>query len=401
MSFSLFEKKDEASLLIDIGNGSIGSALVLCKENSKPVVLHSVRKSFSISGESFENRIVEEMLKTLDESLKDLMKYNFKADHLKKTFNGILISFSSPWFILQSKDIHLEQDKTFIITQSFVDDVLTKEEMMFKKELLEQSKKNGLNEKYVIVDKNIVHCKLNGYTLRINIGKKTKAFDAFLCLSAIPEITLNKIISTVHRYTNTDEEKISIHAFPLVSFLVIKDIFHYEDNFLIMDVAGETTDITLISDGTLKKTMSFPLGRNFIIRQITKKFDCSPQIAESMLHMFNSGEADEPVSKSIEEVLANIETEWAIYIEDTLATLSPQMILPPNVYLTVDTDVSKFFIDSLKLPKSDRTSLFRKNIQVVHMNSELMTHVTEKNPLAPQDEFIDILALFFSKFLNK
>ena len=66
----------------------------------------------------------------------------------------------------------------------------------------------------------------------------------------------------------------------------------------------------------------------------------------------------------IEEIFADVEKEWSIYLENGLSDLSPQFILPGNVYLTCDSDVENIYTNFLKLSKTDETAMFRKNIEI-------------------------------------
>ena len=83
---------------------------------------------------------------------------------------------------LKTKNIHIAQDKTFIITEDFIEDIINKEKAKFKDELNASEIKNILGDNIKIIDKNIIHTKINGYTLKDNISKKTKVFDAILCI---------------------------------------------------------------------------------------------------------------------------------------------------------------------------------------------------------------------------
>ena len=140
MSFLSFlnNKKEEVSLIIDIGNGSITSSLVLFTKGLKPEFLYVNSATFLIRDEPNVSKLVTDMKSVLEDLLNVLMKKGFTHRYWNtnsKNISKALVSFSSPWFVSKTKHINLRQDTPFVITKSFLDDVLKKEGLIFKKEL--------------------------------------------------------------------------------------------------------------------------------------------------------------------------------------------------------------------------------------------------------------------------
>lgn len=398
----LYNKKESTALLIDIGNGSIGGAFISTDSGKVPRIIYNVRLPFIVVDKPDTLNLVSGMDILLDGVLNILIKNGFKQEYWKnreKKLTSALITFSSPWFQLKTKQIDILRDESFFITEEFLDDIIKKEEKIFEKELSGGSD-NTKSNSFKIIEKSIIHAKINGYTINNVIGKKTKKFDAFICMSLIPENIEDKVQSAILKYVNIQKEKIIMHSFPMVSFSTIRDLFIENSDFIIMDVTGEITDLSLVRDSAIVQTVSFPSGRNFIIRQIAKTFDVQTEIAESMLHIYLSNKANSSVSGSIENILTNIEKEWSIHFERALRELSKEMVLPKKVYITSDSDVAKFYVDFLKLSKTDSTFEFRKNIDITHVNHDTLSHLCQSNARALPDEFIEILAIFYNKILK-
>lgn len=399
---SIFEKeKDEVSLLIDLGNRSITSSFVVFSRNNVPRFLYTTKSELSILDKPEASKIFEDMVNLLDEMLKIVTKQSFALPYWKgkdKKLAHVMISFSSPWFVSKTKHIVLSKEISFIISQTFLDDVVQKEEEIFKKELL--NNKDFKSDSFDIVEKSIVHTKINGYRLRNSVGKKAKTFDAFLFMSVIDESILKKISNIILKHTHIPREKILMHTFPLVSFSAIRDIFIDNQDFLLLDVTGETTSLTLVIDDVITGVVTVPSGKNFIIREITKTFDVPEEIALSMFHLYISKKMNDSDVLRIEEILINTEKEWAIYLENALIDLSPEMILPSRVYITADSDVANLYMDFLKLPKTDATSVFRKNIDLVRINENVLKSFYKNESVNQVDEFIVLLATFYNKIMR-
>ena len=383
-------KKEETVLLIDIGNGSVGGAFVLFRSGHLPKILYALRLPISVSEKTNASKLLDNITILLGKLLGILVKTGF-------TVSSVFISFSSPWVFLKTKHITVSQNKSFVITKAFILDIVEKEEKVFQKELSKDSPIGYLGQFYTI-EKSIVHTKINGYSINDSIDKKTKTFDAFLCLSVVEKTFSDKVDDIILKHTHIGKEKILMHSFPLISFSVIRDIFSDSSDFIIMDITSEVTDMTLVKDNIITQTVSFPFGRNFIIRQIAKGFSVSNEIAESMLHIYSRNKTDSFTSSRIQEVLKDILQEWSIYFEDTFLALSTEGLLPKKVYITADSDIAFIAIEFLKLEIMDSTADFRKNLDITYIDYKILSNFYESDPKVFKDEFIDILAVFYNKF---
>jgi hypothetical protein len=366
---------DETVLLIDVGNGSIGAGLVVFSKNKIPKSIYNVRLPFSILEKIDASKLESGMGLLLDDVLGNMSKF------IPPNLSSVLVTFSSPWFISKTKHIHTEQDKPFVVTKGFFEQIVKKEEDAFKKELTDQA--------FTVVERNIVHTKVNGYSVQNSVGKKAKSFDAFLCMSVIGDSIVEKVHSLVSRYMHIRKERVVLHTFPLVSFSVVRDLYPNVMDFLLMDITSEVTDLTLVRGDVIIDTVSYPSGRNFIVRQVAKAFDVSAEIAVSLLHMCTEGKADVAVLTKMQELLVSVEKEWSVYMEDALISLSKEVVLPSRVYVTVESDVAPIFI-----------KFFKKNIDVVYISHDLLSGLYQNNIKSPPDEFLAILSIFYTKIMQ-
>ena len=396
-----FLEKENVSLLINIGNGGINVSFVSFVKNQIPKFLYSINAPY-VGEKANTSKLSDSMSLLLDSLLKTAIKRGWSNafwSNKNKKFSHIVISFSSPWLILKSKDIHLSQDIPFIITRKFINDITIKEAGLFKKELLKNNPEDT-GGGFEIIEKSIIHTKINGYTINDVIGRKTKSLDVSLYISAISENIKKKISDIVLGHTHTDRENILMHSFPLVLFSTIRDNLEEDSDFVLMNISSEITDIILINNHVIKSVESFPFGKNTIVRRLAKFFKVSLEIAESQLTMYMSKKVDDSTFDSIQNLLEDLEKEWSIYLEDTLLTLSPEMVLPKKIYIVTNNEVSSIFIDFLKLPKTDTTSNFRKHLEIVHMDESILSKFYQNNFKTPVNESLVILATFYNKLIK-
>ncbi len=385
-------------ILIDIGNGSTTGGIVVFPKNEKPRFIYVIKKFFLISEKVEGEKLEAEMHALLEEMLSTMTQKGLEHKYWvgkKKKFDRILVSFSSPWFISKTKSIHLEKDKEFVITPTFLNNIMTEEVELLKSELNKDS-----GHDFEVIERSIVHSKINGYTLENAIGKNTKSFDASLYMSVVSDSFINKVLGALNKHTHVSNENVIFNTFPLISFSVIRDLFTKEQNFIIMDVTGEVTDITLVRGDIITDTVTIPSGRNFIIRQIAKSFGVSTEIAESTLRLYLSKKLEDETGKKMADIIVAVESEWAVYIENALTELSPDMNLPSKMFLTAENDVAQMYIDFLSIPKTDTTNIFRRNLKLEHINLEKTSTFYTNESGFLLDEFIVLIALFFKKVFN-
>ncbi len=403
MAFLSFldNSSDEIVLLLDIGNGTVTGAFVYFKTGQKPKFIGTSKMSFPIMEIPDSERLMTGMSTILESMLVEMMKTSSGKGFWKLLkVSKALVTFSSPWFILKTKNIHLEEEKEFVITKAFLDDIVEKEEKKFEEEL---KKEAGVESQltFQVVERSIMHTKINGYALENTLDKKTKAFDAMLCMSIISNEVIESVTSYILKYVHIPKERVLIHSFPLASFTVVRDMQKDNSSFFLMDITGEVTDMTIVDDNIITQTATIPSGRNFLIRQIVKSFDSNSDIAESILHMYLEKKLDDETSKKVETILIDAEKEWSIYFESALTELSPTLEIPNNIYLTADDDVAQIFIEFLNMPKTDATSNFRRNAKIHRLDKETLINNCNVSPGIHVDEFILILAIFYNKMMGK
>lgn len=397
---SLFDKeKEKVSLLININNGSINAALVSFKPRQAPEFLYSVETPY-IGTPPSAMKLPDGMTSLLESSLKDITSKGWGKIGLKnKKISHVMVSFSSPWLILKTKNIHLKQDHLFIITKKFINDIAKKEEELFKKELSEIYSGNK-DEQFNTIEKSVVHTKINGYAVENILGKKTKDFDVSILLSAVTKAIEEKVTSIIFKETHIPKENLIIHSFPMVLFSTARDSFLTDSNFILFNIDGEMTDMVLVENHAMSSTVSFPFGKNTIIRSLAKSFNISTKIAESQLTMYLSNKIDGASMESIRSLLETLEKEWTVYFGKALLALSPKMVWPKKTLIMADKHISQIFIDFLSLQKEDVTSSFRKHAEIKLIDETTFSNLYLKTFNKEINKSLIVLAVFYNKLLN-
>lgn len=385
-----FQKPDkDLCLLIDIGNSSVRGGLVLFEKNKKPKVLYTKSLPILMDQKPKTEDIEDLTLKYTDEILLHLIKENPNKIH--KHPERILCTLSSPWFFSKNKEIIVENKNDFYITERFIYDVLEKESESYKKEL-------GGQSHIEVIEKVVVNTKINGYEINKPIGMKTKNAHFNLYLSVAPLSFIKNLEKKFYTHTHIDSKHIIYHSFPLVCKEAIGQILGNDHDYGHIDMTGEVTDLTIISNGLVEHTISLPFGKNTIIRQIAKELDLPYSVAIGTLHSYQMKILDEKTNEIVRDILSRLEKECHIYLEEGLSSATPKMFLPKNVFITTENDVSELCKEFIKNTTFNPEVSGQNHINPIIIESSIFKDNIDYDKNAIFNTYVSIESIFLSKF---
>ncbi|MFQ5661905.1 MAG: hypothetical protein ACE5F2_01485, partial [Candidatus Paceibacteria bacterium] len=316
-----------------------------------------------------------------------------------KDINKVLCIFSSPWYKSQADLITFEKENEFDVKEKEIKEAVANVNEEFRKSSMPESNSDDeMPQKTKLIEKNIVQMRLNGYLTNNPYNKKTKSVELSLFLSKISGEVYKNIKGMLSETFHTDD--ISFHSFALVSFSVIRDIFNVEKNFILMDIRGEVTDISLVRNETLYSTASFPLGRNFLTRKVSEALNTVPEEANSLIRVFLEGKGESNESIKIKTILNDAQKSWLSSFRKVLADLSEGLSLPSTVFLTVDEDIGKWFEDAIKNEEFGGYTLAGRPFMVVALNEKQLLKYCVTVGESRCDPFLALEVLFVHKIAD-
>lgn len=406
MSFSKKENKFLPFVVFDIGSASVGGALVVAEEEAFGgiKIVYNTREHIAFQNSLEPEYLLSTMLgvlKKVGENIeKNGMQKLFNEKSGKRNIENIFCVLSSSWYISDTEIIKSEKENPFIVSEKFIEDLLKDADKHFKKssklqfEMLEAGN-------FKLIEKNIIQILLNGYNTNNPQGKKVNRADATLFVSMMSSEVYKKITSVLEKIFGA--RNTMFHTFELALFSAVRDIFKTEIDFLIMDISGEVTDITLVRNETIVKTVSFSLGRNFLIRKVANSLNAVPEEAHSLIRLFLDEKSSSSERAKMERILVGAKEEWLLYFRKILSDFSDGLSLPRTIFLTIDTDIGKWFIDTIKQDEFSSYTLAREPFTVVELSSRILNKhcAISKDSKTGCDPFLAIEAIFVHKIGNK
>lgn len=401
MLFRSSDKKGDVCLVLDLGNASLAGSLTLFIPGLPPEALFTIRVPFTIGEYAHPEKLQSTLLSQLHDVLDTIHTKGFQHEYFKKHDKKIvkvLCVCASPWYVSKTKKVSVSNLKPFFITKAFLEDVLLKEVDVFTKELMDGAHGEEFKAGISVMEKTVVDAKINGYSLHDPVGQKTNSCDITLYLGVHSTEVTKAINEQILKFFSVGAQSILWHSFPLVAYRALQRILPHENDYLLCDVTGEVTDITQVTGGVVRETVSFPSGKFFLIRKLMKTLNVPAEVAHSFLRLSQNSAASTEMEEKIKNALAEAESEWSIYLEDAFSSLGDIRALPQKMYLTSDTDVAGIFLAFLKAPHTDATMLWRRGAQVVHLSEEVLSHFYVSGNHLTFDECVALDSIFLSTF---
>ena len=391
MAFSLFSKsRDDFFIVFDVGNASVGGALIKSKiveGKTRLEVIDNLRTDIHLGEHVRFDRLLKSMVQSLLVTAEQLVKKN----HLRGL--SAYVTLASPWYISQTKIIGVKKEKPFTITKEFQDKVVSKEVSDFM-DSMEKGTGPDYKKELSIVESRIINVRLNGYDSVDYLGKEANEVKIALYLGASSDRVLKAITDGLLRHFPSNS--IHFNTFGLAYFYAVRDHYPNRNDFLLMDISGEVTDVSLVRKGVLLETSSFPLGRNFLLRRIASKFRRTIDEAQSMLSISQVNGLTSPEKEKLDAVIDKAKSEWLKEFQETLITLSGELYVPGEVFLAVDSDVEEIVSSWVKGEEFSQYSLTHEKLNVIPFSSVILDYYVGKDALS-RDQFIDVAAFFAQK----
>ncbi len=331
------QKKDRLVAIFDIGSGSVGGAIVSMPsdKDGSPTILKSHRTEISFRHNLDFNIFLQDMLSALKHTANFLYKQGVGAP------DEIVCVLASPWFISETRVIKMSRESTFIFTKKIADELLNKEIAALND--LYEGKYKSANSTPEVIEHQIMNVALNGYNVSDPIGKKSKSVEMNMVISLSPKICLNDIRVTIEETFHATP--ISFATFPLASYMAVREKYVNTDSYLLLDISGEVTDVSIVSKGVLKASFSFPFGKKAFYKYICTKFEVELRDAKEMTSLYLSNNLTEERRQKLLPLFKSIENSWSESFRGCIARLPHAIALPGTIFLTADADIRKWFVD--------------------------------------------------------
>lgn len=388
----IFSKKvggNELALVFDIGSSSIGGAVFEIQKLGTPKIILSIREPIIFEEKIDVDRFLLLTLKSLEAIASRICMMSIGKP------SKVFCVLSSPWYASQTRVIKLEKNTPFLFTSKLADNLIQKEISLFEEGHLSEFLHTG-NKIRLIEFKNM-KTMLNGYATPDPFNKKAEKLEMTIFVSMGADQILKKMEEAIFRHFHLKDIKFS--SFAMASFAVARDMFVQQEDFLLVDIAGEVTDISMIKKNILSDSISYPLGRNFIIRKVASSLGCTLGEAKSFISLYKDGHAVKSVEKKLESIIGKLKKEWLAGFQESLVNLSDDISIPATIFVAVDQELKNFFSEIIKTEQFNQYTLTESEFRIVFLDAETLHGVVAFKDNANRDPFLMIESIYINRFI--
>ena len=370
--------KTQTVVLIDIGSASVSGAYARIDKTHNPILYYTARVPIRMRAKAS----ADDMERALAELTKTLILRGAPALARavgKGNIDRILISIAAPWQETHTLPKRINNPAGFRFTRRMMD-------AMVKKITVPPPGRTQTN-------KMVVATLLNGYEITDPFGKSAHSAEVIALSSSVTDEVARAVIATVRKTFHTDQ--IELTAFAPVAYVVLRDLFPKEDNFLVMDVTGEATDLALVRQGLLVEVESIPCGLNLLrLAAIEAGLD-NRSPAKSLQTVDEVALIDMEHNSAFTSRMRSARDEWLNNLSKAFQALAVQYALPRMIFLLADEEALGF----LKHVLNDESGLQKlwlsdQALPIFAIDpGQLAQHVMYRGT-ARGDTFLSLLALY-------
>jgi len=388
--FSRSKKKEELFLVFDVHSASVGAALFFTDSTKTPRIVASVREFIPVENDLSPDRLFTLILGCLKSVAHKISKKGLGAPA------RVFCVLGAPWHVSQTRIIKLSKNVPFVFTEKLADELTQKEIALVRSEYAHMYK--DMSGMLRPIELKNIKTKLNSYDTTKPIGKTTSSVEMHIFISMSAEDVCNKIEAIIEKHYPHREIKFS--SFTMASFAALRDMYHDRENFILIHLSGEITDITMVKKSTLRETVTFPMGINFFLRGIASGLHITPAEAQSFLSLHNDGHAGESISQTLTPLIVSLEREWLKKFQEALANLSNDISIPSLLYVTTSKNFVDFFTEMIKGEQFNQYTLAESKFEIVPCSSETLHTALTFSQGAEFDAYLALDAIYINRFFT-
>jgi len=389
----LFGKKEKVFVVFDIGSGSVGGLLVRDSHKKGLEVLASARTDIrfkeDIDSHLF-HRSLEEAFKKTTQSLRS--KAHEAPDFVFCVLNSLLS-------VSQTRIIKVNKEKPFDINKKLLDDLILEETEIFKKTYVEEKGSSLPSSEIELFEHNVMKFVLNGYDTVKPLGKRARQLDLYVYMSMGKAKVKEKIEDVLGE--SFAGSPVIFRTFPFVVFNTLKLSTDTREGFVFVDIAGEVTDISLVRREVLEEIISFPMGRNFVLRKIGKALNTLIKETSSVLSRLERGHSEEGATKKISKAMSDAKDEWCDIFKKAVGEVSEVSPLPQNLFVVGSDKIVEEFSICMEGDFFSQFTILGKPFNIKRISPESLDPSLKLSPSLKEEKdiFLILETLFAGKFL--
>ncbi len=378
------------SLVFYIGNSVVKGAIVAHESGKPPKILTSRVRELPRFHERDRDHLESKILQEFASLLSDMKNADFQhASKLKIKIHNACVMLSSPWYVAETSVIKIKEQKPFVVTEQLINS---------SKENIAKAYRDAHKVDVAVLEQKIIRIALNGYPTFEPLKKKAQSLDMNVYTSFARHSSLEQIRLLIDKHFHT--KAVDIHSQSLMAFSIISDNWKEASQYIIADITSELTELVSVRKGVISEASSFPKGKRFLERTIATELGLTPEVAESLLKLKNSGQIEPELLKKVDAALEKARKVWLKELTESLSVMSASSSLPSTFYVFPARNVGRIFSDYILSEEYQQFSFAEGEFKVIEVKSADFSSLCASVPGILPDLTLTLGSVFNNKILH-
>lgn len=236
--------------LVHIGSASVSGGLLSDKK-----LIFATEQECRFTAKLDSKMFLGDVADALKLVMQDLLNAKFGPSLSRAgSPSKVIVFLSAPFVAGQLQMLKQTSEAKFKVTEKLIWELTSRETDKYK-----------TDKQHTVIDSKIMRFFLNGYEIAEPHGQTAQSLEVahYLSISASEVIAKfkNVIKSACHH------EQIEWHSASFATYAVARDWRPKDEGFLLLDIGGELTELSLVWQGIIRESFSFPLGGHAALRQ--------------------------------------------------------------------------------------------------------------------------------------
>lgn len=341
-------------VVLDIGSGSVGVAIVASALNEKlPSILWSYREYLPDGSSDMDtkNRISTTILNVFLELGGTGLKI-LRDMHPGKLPSIIQVSFNAPFAYTISRNVLTNTDKPIRINSKVLSSLESRAKEEAKKQVTTALATKATN--LAILSEVVTSVKIDGYPVQLPYNGEGKTISLRQLISLAPDEFIGQIESV--RDKILPKAQIDFDSFLSLYSRAVLDLVSFKKDIGLISITAKASEMMIISDGEPRISNFLTKGHHSLATSISQISGLD--ISES-LGIMKDNDVDytkslsETKMEDLKKTISNYEDELTAFFR----SMGDSLIIPKDIYLQVDKNYELFFVNSLSRSLSKATGL--------------------------------------------
>jgi len=307
-------------LILGVESGAVRGSLTLISPSCAPKVIFSHEALIPWKPHTDSRYLIKTTEKAVKETVEaslqrlHMLYSDKKAGDIPRKISSVHFAMSSPWIVSRAKLISVRFDKDTAVDRAYIMKLVGDERA---KMIPEQS------EPVRVVEEKIFDVRLNGYSVNDWQDKGARALDISFTVSVAGAHTIDRFAALCEHAVHPHQ--VHFHSSLLLQFIGIEKSLQTSENYAIIHVHGELTDVAMVHDRSCIFFGSYPFGVRTMVRKVAASTKTDGHAADSLIALYTGGKLDPAQDKKAGAVIESVSEGWAKELDKVLL-LSPQDI---------------------------------------------------------------------------